>query len=85
MILYLHTSALIKLYAEEPGRQEVEISVQEARMVAVSEIGRVEARSALARKEREGSFSSEEHDAAVEHSSGRTSGRSTCPARSRER
>ena len=33
--------------------------------MAVSEIGRVEARSALAREEREGSFSSEEHDAAV--------------------
>ncbi len=35
-------------------------------MVAVSEIGHVEARSALARKEREGSFSADEHDDAVE-------------------
>ncbi len=41
-------------------------AVQEARVVAVSEIGYVEARSALARKEREGAFSTEEHDAAVE-------------------
>ena len=34
-------------------------------MVAVSEIGHVEARSALARKEREGAFSADEHDTAV--------------------
>jgi predicted nucleic acid-binding protein len=33
--------------------------------VAVSEIGYVEARSALARKEREGSLSAEEHDEAA--------------------
>ena len=66
MILYLDTSALVKLYADEPGRREVESSVQGARVVAVSEIGYVEARSALARKEREGAFSTEEHDAAVE-------------------
>ncbi len=66
MILYLDTSALVKLYAEEPGRQEVQDAVQEARVIAVSEIGYVEARSALARKEREGSFSANEHDAAVE-------------------
>jgi len=66
LILYLDTSALVKLYADEPGRREVESSVQGARVVAVSEIGYVEARSALARKEREGTFSTEEHDAAVE-------------------
>ena len=66
MILYLDTSALVKLYVEEPGREEVENAVQEVRVVAVSEIGYVEARSALARKEREGSFSPDEHDAAVE-------------------
>ncbi len=67
MILYLDTSAPVKLYANEPGRWEVESPVQEARVVAVSEIGYVvEARSALARKEREGAFSTEEHDTAVE-------------------
>jgi predicted nucleic acid-binding protein len=65
LILYLDTSALVKLYAEEPGREEVENAVREARVVAVSEIGYVEARSALARKEREGSFSTDEHDEAV--------------------
>ncbi len=66
MILYLDTSALVKLYANEPGRREVENSVRAARVVAVSEIGYVEARSALARKEREGTFSADEHAAAVE-------------------
>lgn len=66
MILYLDTSALIKLYAEEPETEEVRDAVEEARAVAVSEIGYVEARSALARKEREGSFSTEEHDEAAE-------------------
>ena len=65
MILYLDTSALVKLYAEEAGREEVENAVREASVVAVSEIGYVEARSALARKEREGSFSTDEHDEAV--------------------
>ncbi|MBA2712474.1 MAG: type II toxin-antitoxin system VapC family toxin [Rubrobacteraceae bacterium] len=66
MILYLDTSALVKLYAEEPGTEEVRSAVSEARVVAVSEIGYVEARSALARKEREGAFSAEEHDEAAD-------------------
>jgi len=66
LILYLDTSALVKLYAEEPGRQEVQDSVQAARVVAVSEIGYVEACSALARKEREGLFTAAEHDDAVD-------------------
>ena len=66
MILYLDTSALVKLYAEEPGREEVENAVRKARVVAVSEIGYVEACSALARKEREGSLSADEHDEALE-------------------
>lgn len=65
MILYLDTSALVKLYAEEPGREDVENTVRESRVVAVSEIGYVEARSALARKEREGSFSKDKHDETV--------------------
>ena len=66
MILYLDTSALVKLYVEEPGREEVENAVRESRIVAVSEIGYVEARSALARKEHGGSFPTDEHDDAVE-------------------
>lgn len=67
MILYLDTSALIKLYAEELGTVEVLGAVETAEVVATSEICYVEARSALARREREGSFSKEEHNEAVEH------------------
>lgn len=52
MILYLDTSALVKLYAEEPGTEEMRSAV--------------EARSALARKEREGALSEKQHDEAVE-------------------
>jgi predicted nucleic acid-binding protein len=66
LILYLDTSALVKLYARERGREEVENAVREARVVAISEIGYVEACSALARKEREGFFSEDEHNDAVE-------------------
>lgn len=66
MILYLDTSALIKLYAEEPETEEVRNAVGEARVVTTSEISYVEARSALTRKERDGSFSPQEHDDAVE-------------------
>lgn len=66
MILYLDTSALIKLYADESGTEEVRRAVGEARVIAIAEIGYVEARSALARKEREGAFSTEGHDDAVE-------------------
>jgi predicted nucleic acid-binding protein len=64
-VLYLDTSALVKLYAREEGREEVQEAVRASTAVAVSEIGYVEARSALARKEREGSLSAEEHDEAA--------------------
>jgi len=67
LILYLDTSALVKLYAKERGREEVQSAVQKAKVVAISDIGYVEACSALARKEREGFFSEEEYDDAVEH------------------
>lgn len=66
MILYLGTSALVKLYANEQSREEVQGAIREARVVAISEIGYVEVRSALARKEREGFFSTEDHNEAVE-------------------
>lgn len=66
MILYPEISALVKLYAEEPRRGEVENAVREARVVAVSEIGYAEACSALARKEREGFFSTDKRNKSVE-------------------
>lgn len=67
MILYLDTSALIKLYAEEPGTEEVRDACGRAELAAISEIGYVEARSALARRERDGSLSEQEHGETVEH------------------
>ncbi len=66
MILYVDTSALIKLYAVEEGRETVERAVEEAEFVATSVVAYAEARSALARKAREGVFSTDEHREAVE-------------------
>ncbi len=54
MILYLDTSALVKLYAEEPGSNVVRQAVAESDLIATSLISYVEARSALARKDRSG-------------------------------
>ncbi len=65
MILYVDTSALVKLYAEEEGTEVVERAVKEAELVAASVVAYAEARSALARKAREGVFSPEEHQEAI--------------------
>ncbi len=65
LVLYLDTSALVKLYVREESREEVRRAVQQAGAVAVSEVGYVEARSTFARREREGSFSTEGHDREV--------------------
>ena len=66
MILYLDTSALIKLYAVEGGRALVERAVEEAGFVATSVVAYAEARAALARKRREGVFSAETYREAVQ-------------------
>lgn len=66
MILYLDTSALVKLYAEEEGTATVEQAVEEAEAVATSVVAYAEARAAFARKLREGVFSPENRDEAVE-------------------
>lgn len=65
MILYLDTSALVKLYVVEEGREAVERAVEEAGRIATSAVAYAEARAALARKLREGVFSGEEHREAV--------------------
>lgn len=52
MTLYLDTSALVKLYAEEPGSDEVRQAVARADLVATSLVAYVETRSAFARKHR---------------------------------
>ncbi len=66
MILYVDTSALVKLYTVEEGREVVERAVEEAELVATSIVAYAEARAALARKRREGMFSAEEHREAVD-------------------
>lgn len=53
MILYLDTSALIKLYVEEPHSQAVRSEVAGAAAVATSVLAYPETRAALARLRRE--------------------------------
>lgn len=53
MILYLDSSALVKLYVLEPATDTVEEMVAEADSVATSRIAYVEACAALARRRRE--------------------------------
>ena len=61
MILYLDTSALVKLYIEEQGSPEVRAMVKKARIVSTSRVAYVEARAGIARKYRGGELSQEEH------------------------
>ncbi len=57
MILYLDTSAMVKLYAREFGTDEVKSAVTHADLVAASLVAYTETRAALARKHRTGNFS----------------------------
>lgn len=57
MNLYLDTSALVKLYVEEPGSTEVRRLLAEAQRVGTSRLSYVEARAAFARRYREGGLS----------------------------
>jgi predicted nucleic acid-binding protein len=66
LILYLDTSALLKLYVEEPGREVVREAIGAAEVAATSTVAYAEARAALARRLREGDFTEEEHRRAVE-------------------
>jgi len=62
---FLDTSALVKLYHEEPGSEVIEaLAADLAVVVSVSEIARVELHSALIRKLREGQLT----DAALQES-----------------
>ncbi len=58
MILYLDTSALVKMYVDEENAQRVRRAVSDATLVGTSEIAYVELRSAMARRYREGSLES---------------------------
>lgn len=65
MILYLDTTALIKLYVGEEGTEMVERAVAEARGVATSVLSYLEAQSAFARLAREGHLSAQAHRTAL--------------------
>jgi predicted nucleic acid-binding protein len=56
VILYLDTSALVKLYVDEPGRAAVLELLDAAVGCATARIAYVEARAAFARRRREGGF-----------------------------
>jgi uncharacterized protein len=66
VILYLDTSALVKLYVDEAGSDVVMRYVQQASVVATSKIAFVEARSAFARAKREGILSDKGYRQSVE-------------------
>ena len=53
MILYVDTSALVKLYVPEPESAAVQALVESAQVTAVSLVAFAEARAAFARKRRE--------------------------------
>jgi uncharacterized protein len=54
LILYLDTSALVKLYAEEAGSDLVRQAIADSNLIATSHVAYVETRSAFARKRRSG-------------------------------
>ena len=66
MILYLDTSALIKLYVDEEGSGVVRKYVELASVIATSKIAFIEARSAFARAKREKMLSGESYRRIVE-------------------
>jgi predicted nucleic acid-binding protein len=59
MVLYLDSSALVKLYVNEPGSEQVHTLVQQASVVATSLIAYPEARAAVARRMREGALTTD--------------------------
>jgi uncharacterized protein len=62
LILYLDTSALVKLYADEAGSDVVKQAVADSDLIATSLVSYVETRSAMARKERGGELQRAELD-----------------------
>jgi predicted nucleic acid-binding protein len=57
MIVYLDTSALVKLYVDETGSDKIREITHRASVISTSKIAYAEARSAFARKQKEGGFS----------------------------
>ena len=65
MVVYLDTSALLKLYVEEEGRDLVMSAVEATGKIATSTVAYAEARSGLARRLREGDFTEDEYQGSV--------------------
>lgn len=65
MILYLDTSALVKLYVEEDGSEDTGVAVGNASRVATPSVAYPEARATFARLERDEDITPEQHRAAV--------------------
>lgn len=65
MILYLDTSALVKLYLEESGSGKVRAAVDEAEAVSTSIVAYAEMHAALAAAARVGRITGEERSRAV--------------------
>lgn len=63
---YLDSSALVKLYLAEPGREEVEKLLESTEAVTTSVIAYTEIRATFARRLRSGELSDEEHAQVVE-------------------
>lgn len=61
MIVYLDTSALLKIYVQEEHRDIVAAALHGATSLALSVVAYPEARSAFARKLREGSLTQRSH------------------------
>lgn len=61
MNLYLDTSALIKLYVDEPGRKAITAAAHAADVVGTSVLAFVEAHAALARRRRDHALTSGVH------------------------
>lgn len=57
MIVYIDTSDLVKLYVDESGSERVKNIVRDTTVLSTSKIAYAEARSAFARKQKEGGFS----------------------------
>lgn len=61
MILYLDTSAWVKLYVREAGSKEVRAHAAKAEVLAISVVGYAEARAAFARLKSQGLTSEAKH------------------------
>ncbi|MDP2935444.1 MAG: type II toxin-antitoxin system VapC family toxin [Dehalococcoidia bacterium] len=70
MILYLDTSSLVKLYADEEGSEKVRELDRRASAATTSWITFAEARSTFARKRREREFTEDEYRIVVEEFEG---------------